>query len=177
MSLEQRPTLRDGADSRQCRLHGATYSRALNTEASSAMVPAPMSDAAFIFCTHAPMLRAMGIQVTGRLHAIFDAKQITERFAKREFVLELADNPKYPQFVLFELTGERIGMLESFKPGDDVRVEFTLRGREWTGRGGEVKYFNSLDVWTIEAQGESASGGSTPPDHDDRSVLDDDVPF
>ena len=38
----------------------------------------------------------MGFQTSGRLHAIFDTKQVTERFQKREFVVETADNPSYP---------------------------------------------------------------------------------
>ena len=46
----------------------------------------------------------MGMQTTGRIHSIFEAKQVTERFRKREFVVELSDNPRYPQFVLFQLT-------------------------------------------------------------------------
>ncbi len=133
------------------------------------------------------MLRAMGIQVNGRLHAIFETKQVTERFAKREFVLELTDNPKYPQLVLFQLTGDRVDAVEAFKVGDEVRVDFSLRGREWAGRGGEVKYFNSLDVWSLERSGGGGSstgagssrGGSRPDfrSADDGMPLDDDVPF
>lgn len=127
------------------------------------------------------MLRTMAIQVSGRLHAIFETKQVTERFAKREFVLELADNPKYPQRVLFQLTGERINALDNFKVGNDVRVDFSLRGREWTGRDGEVKYFNSLDVWTIDLlSGPGSSGRQQAPSlrpQDDGMPLDDDVPF
>ncbi len=39
----------------------------------------------------------MGIEIIGKLHTIFETKQVSERFTKREFVLELMDNPKYPQ--------------------------------------------------------------------------------
>ena len=92
----------------------------------------------------------MGMEVNGRLHAIFETKQVSERFAKREFVIELADNPKYPQTVLFQLTGERVNQLDGMNVGDQVRIEFSLRGREWRSPQGEVKYFNSLDVWRLE---------------------------
>ena len=118
---------------------------------------------------------------TGRLHVVNDTQQITERFQKREFVLELADNPRYPQYVLFQLTGDRVEQLDRFKQGDEVRVDFSLRGREWNSPKGEVKYFNSLDVWTLESTGTSAGRGDEqppppsdpPPDID----LDDDIPF
>ncbi|HUQ06062.1 MAG TPA: DUF3127 domain-containing protein [Kofleriaceae bacterium] len=100
----------------------------------------------------------MGIETTGKLHTIFETKQVSEKFSKREFVVEINDNPKYPQVVLFQLTGDRCSQLDSFSVGDDVRIEFSLRGREWKSPQGEVKYFNSLDVWRVEA---SRGGGST----------------
>ena len=37
----------------------------------------------------------MGIEATGKLHTIYETKQVSERFSKREFVVELADNPKF----------------------------------------------------------------------------------
>ena len=92
----------------------------------------------------------MGMEATGKLHTIYETKQVSERFTKREFVVELADNPKYPQVVLFQLTGDRVTQLDDMKVGDQVRIEFSLRGREWKSPKGEVKYFNSLDVWKIE---------------------------
>ena len=104
----------------------------------------------------------MGLEITGKLHVIGDTAQVSERFTKREFVLSLADNPKYPQLVQFQLTGDRVGQLDSFQIGDEVRLEFSLRGREWRSPKGEVKYFNSLDVWRIEparAGGSSGGGG------------------
>ena len=106
------------------------------------------------------MLRGMGIEVTGRLHAISETKQVSERFSKREFVVELADNPKYPQRVLFQLTGDRCSQLDEHKVGDEVRIEFSLRGREWRSPQGEIKYFNSLDVWKLEPARGGASAGN-----------------
>jgi hypothetical protein len=107
------------------------------------------------------MLARMGIETTGKLHTIFETKQVSARFTKREFVVELADNPKYPQTVLFQLSGDRCAMLDDMRVGDEVRIEFSLRGREWRSPNGEVKYFNSLDVWKIEPAraGRSAGGG------------------
>src|SRR5690606_8564463 len=92
----------------------------------------------------------MGIETTGKIHTVFETNQISERFSKREFVLELADNPKYPQLVLFQATGDRCEQLDGLQEGDEVRVEFSLRGREWRSPAGEIRYFNSLDVWKVE---------------------------
>jgi hypothetical protein len=106
----------------------------------------------------------MGMEVTGRLHAIYETKQVSERFSKREFVLELADNPKYPQTVLFQLTGDRVTQLDGMNVGEQVRVEFSLRGREWRSPQGELKYFNSLDVWKLEPASARADAGNSRRD-------------
>ena len=98
----------------------------------------------------------MGIEIAGRIHKIEDEKQITERFKKREFVLILDENSEYPQHVLFQLTGNRCEKLSGFNVGDEVRVDFSLRGREWTSpKDGVVKYFKSQ--WPIYLQPETAS--------------------
>jgi hypothetical protein len=128
------------------------------------------------------MLRIMGIEISGKLHAIFDATQVTERFRKREFVVELGDNPRYPQHVMFQLSGDRCENLDGFGVGDEVRVEFQLRGREWQSPQGETKYFNSLDVWTIDHAGSSAGSrredsAEEPPLPDGPPPGFDDVPF
>jgi single-stranded DNA-binding protein len=148
------------------------------------------------------MVRDMGIEAAGKLHLIFETKQVSERFTKREFVVEMADSPKYPQMVLFQLTGDRCSQLDGMSVGDDVRIEFSLRGREWKSPSGEVKYFNSLDVWKIEpmnasrgqSQNRGGGGGGQsqsrsrpsvdprgddgPPRRDDEQPRgDDDLPF
>lgn len=122
----------------------------------------------------------MNMQVQGRIHAAFPAEQVTQRFRKREFVLELDAASRYPQFVLFQLTGDRCGALDAFAPGDEVRVEFSLRGREWKSPKGETRYFNSLEVWSIDRAGDGgapAGGGDPfddePPPHSDS----DEIPF
>jgi single-stranded DNA-binding protein len=101
----------------------------------------------------------MAMEASGKLHLIYETKQVSERFSKREFVVEMTDNPKYPQTVLFQLTGDRCAMLDGLNVGDQVSIEFSLRGREWRNPQGEVKYFNSLDVWRVEAARSGASRG------------------
>jgi len=119
----------------------------------------------------------MGFETSGRIHQLSGTQQVTERFRKREFVVELADNPRFPQYVLFQLTGDRCEDLDKFKVGDEVRVEFSLRGREWKSPKGEIKYFNSLDVWTIQPVGGSGRASSGFPDDEPPPPSDEDVPF
>jgi hypothetical protein len=132
----------------------------------------------------------MGIEAIGKLHTIFETKQVSERFTKREFVVEMTDNPKYPQTVLFQLTGDRCSQLDGLGVGDQVRIDFSLRGREWKSPSGEVKYFNSLDVWKVEPARASSGagrnsrdsrdgGGGDPRDRDmpPPPMQGDDIPF
>lgn len=127
----------------------------------------------------------MGLKASGKLHVLYETKQISERFSKREFVVELADNPRYPQLVMFQLTGDRCSMLDGFNVGEEVDLDFSLRGREWRSPKGETKYFNSLDVWTIERVGAGAGAGPSGGGPDDEPPLpdgpppglEDDIPF
>jgi hypothetical protein len=87
--------------------------------------------------------------------------------------------------VQFQLTGDRCHNLDGLNVGDMVRVEFSLRGREWRSPSGEVKYFNSLDVWTIEAVGgqkqANKSNGAPPAQPQSAGTesgeVDDGIPF
>lgn len=128
------------------------------------------------------ILRGMGLEANGKLHTIFETKQVSERFTKREFVVELTDNPKYPQVVLFQLTGDRCAQLDGLHVGDAVRLDFSLRGREWRNPQGDVKYFNSLDVWKVEPahgharrdpRGRGALFGDSMPPRDGMPPRDD----
>jgi len=119
----------------------------------------------------------MGFETSGKLHAVAETKQVTERFRKREFVVELADNPRFPQFVQFELTGERCEHLDGFEVGEQVRVEFSLRGREWKSPKGEIRYFNSPDAWTVERAKDAPGRSRDFPDDEPPPPSDDDVPF
>lgn len=107
----------------------------------------------------------MAFDVVGKLHVAYETKQVSAKFTKREFVVEIADG-KYPQMVSFQLTGDRCSALDDFKVGDQVRVTFNLRGREWTSPQGETKYFNSLDVWKLEAAREDRGSRGRPRDDD-----------
>lgn len=114
----------------------------------------------------------MAYDLKGILIHVFDTKQVSDRFSKREFVVEVPDG-KYPQTILFQATGDRCALLDSMGEGEEVQVTFNLRGREWTSPKGETKFFNSLDAWKIESVGAapqqskpapSASGGGDPDD-------------
>jgi hypothetical protein len=99
--------------------------------------------------------------ITGEIKVIKETVQVTEKFKKREFVL-IDDSSQYPQFISFQLTQDRCGLLDASNVGDRITVNFNLRGREWTDKQGVVKYFNSLEVWRVET-GVSSPASDIPP--------------
>jgi single-stranded DNA-binding protein len=111
------------------------------------------------------------MEVKGKLIEIYDTAQISDRFQKREFVIEYADNPQYPEYIKFETVQDRCSMLDEYQIGDEVTVHFNLKGRKWTDRQGETKYFNSLQAWRMQKGGET----SASPTHEASSTND--LPF
>ena len=103
------------------------------------------------------------MNVKGTIKEIFNTQNISDKFKKREFVLEYADNPQYPQLLKFEMVQDDCSVLDNFNVGDQVDVHFNLRGRKWTDPKGVDKYFNTLQAWKIES-GQGA--GTTPPPAD-----------
>lgn len=92
--------------------------------------------------------------IEGKLHRKLDTQSVTETFRKRDFVVEYADNPLYPQFVQFQCTQDRCSLLDGFQQGDKIEVTFNLRGRANTGQDGTERFFNSLEAWKISKAGE-----------------------
>ena len=106
--------------------------------------------------------------IEGKLHVKYDTQQKSEKFASREFVVEFSDNPLYPQFIKFELSQEKCGLMDRFNVGDKLEVVFNLRGREWINPQGEKKYFTSLEAWKID---KVAGDASSPDALSKRTVL------
>ena len=96
----------------------------------------------------------MAFDVQGRLHEVYDETQVSDKFRKREFVLEVPDG-SYTQYVKFQLTQDKCNVLDQYKVGDEVKVSFNLSGKPFT-KNGTTMYFTNLSAWRIE----SASGAA-----------------
>ena len=77
---------------------------------------------------------------------VMDVRVISDKFKVQEIVLEI--DGKFPQPVIFQMINEKIDEI-SVKEGDHLTdIKFNLRGREWKNKMNEIKYFNSLDIWS-----------------------------
>jgi hypothetical protein len=124
--------------------------------------------------------------VTGTLKVKYPEQQVSDRFKKRDIVI--TDNSsQYPQHITFQLTQDKCGIVDQYNPGDEIRVFFNLRGREWKAPTGEIKYFNTIEAWKIESvnaapqqqQSQPVMQNAPTPDISTFSSADDsdDLPF
>lgn len=132
------------------------------------------------------------MEISGSLKTKFETQKVSDRFQKREFVLTTEANTPYPQHLSFQVTQDKCSILDTYNDGEDIKVHFNLRGREWNGPQG-IKYFNTLEAWRIERiQGGNTSQGSsqnsesvdksnaennTAPVFNNNSSDNDDLPF
>jgi len=81
---------------------------------------------------------------------------VSDKFKKRELIVEYAENPAYPQTLKFEASQDKCDKLDSLKVGDEINLSFNLNGREWTDKTGKVQVFNTLAIWKFEVLTASA---------------------
>ena len=100
------------------------------------------------------------MDIKGKLVDIFDTTRVSDKFQKREFIVEYAENPSYPEYIKFELIQDKCDLLDNYKVNQPIQVHFNLKGRKWTDPQGTVKYFNTLQAWKLQAPDADNSGSS-----------------
>lgn len=123
------------------------------------------------------------MDVTGRIKLITDTQEFgSNGFRKREVVITTDD--QYPQHIIIEFVQDKTALLDAYQVGQDVKISFNLRGREWINPEGVAKYFNSLSGWRIEAVQSSTPPPMAPPENleqvdtnNEDSNEPDDLPF
>ncbi|MBU2928053.1 MULTISPECIES: DUF3127 domain-containing protein [Winogradskyella] len=125
------------------------------------------------------------MEVQGRIKMVGETQTFgSNGFRKREVVVTTEE--QYPQHIMVEFVQDKCDLLNSYKEGQQVKININLRGREWVNPQGETKYFNSIQGWRIEGvQAQSASGDMPPvppteafePVSDLKEDDNDDLPF
>ena len=83
----------------------------------------------------------------GEVVFITPTTSVSDKFKKREITLKSQD--EYPQYVTFQLTQDKCDLANNLKTGEVVEVQYNLRGRRWEAQDGTIKYFNSIEAWTM----------------------------
>jgi len=91
----------------------------------------------------------MSNQITGVIKLINPTQTFDSGFQKREFVVTTKE--QYPQDIKIEVVKDKCAVLDGYKVGQSVAVDYNLRGSEYNG-----KYYVSLQAWKIAASGDAA---------------------
>lgn len=90
----------------------------------------------------------MSYSVKGILKRVGNIETVgTNNFTKRTFVIETKE--QYPQTLEFQLTKDRVDIVDVYHIGEEMEIHFNLRGRDWTNPQGEIKTFNTLECWKL----------------------------
>ncbi|MCW3087913.1 MAG: hypothetical protein JWQ78_1299 [Sediminibacterium sp.] len=125
----------------------------------------------------------MSYEIVGKLVAKFEIVQRTETFKTREFVIEKSEDiggRVITNYVKFQCVQDKTAMPDRFNLGDEVKVQFNIKGTKWI-KDGRENYITNLDAWRMETmkmdQGGNSGDGVNYNDMPPPADVADDLPF
>ena len=124
----------------------------------------------------------MAFEITGKIIEVLPVNQVSDKFRKREFVIEKKDtggSAVFIDYIKFQLVQDKCDLINESFLNEEVRIWFNLKGNKWE-RDGKINYFTNLDAWKIEKVSESGRNQSVqqqspledaPPEIDELSDL------
>ena len=124
----------------------------------------------------------MAFEITGKIIDISPVNQVSDKFKKREFVIEKKESggpAVFIDYIKFQLIQDKCDLINESFLNEEVKIWFNLKGNKWE-RDGKINYFTNLDAWKIEkvsSQGKEQNAPSRPvledipPDNDELSDL------
>ena len=89
------------------------------------------------------------MKVTGKIHFVGALRTVSEKFKSKDVVIVTED--KFPQYITIQFTQDKTDLVNPEDIGEQVEVSINLRGRKWESPQGEIKYFNTIEGWQINA--------------------------
>lgn len=124
----------------------------------------------------------MAFEITGRVIDVFPVNQVSDKFKKREFVIEKKDTggaAVFIDYIKFQLVQDKCDLINESFLNEEVKIWFNVKGNKWE-RDGKINYFTNLDAWKIEKTTEQVRDlnnqpntplEDAPPEIDDLSDL------
>jgi hypothetical protein len=125
----------------------------------------------------------MAFEITGKIIDVSPVNQVSDKFKKREFVIENKESgggAVFVNYIKFQLIQDKCDLINESYLNEDVKIWFNLKGNKWE-RDGKINYFTNLDAWKIErasSQGHDQNVSSSrpalediPPENDELSDL------
>jgi hypothetical protein len=94
----------------------------------------------------------MAFEISGKVIDISPVNQVSDKFKKREFVIEKKETggaAVFIDYLKFQLVQDKCDLINESFLNEEIKIWFNLRGNRWE-RDGKVNYFTNLDVWKIE---------------------------
>jgi hypothetical protein len=94
----------------------------------------------------------MPFEITGKVVEVMPVTQVSDKFRKREFVIEKKETgggAVFIDYIKFQLVQDKCEMINESFLHDEVKVLFNIKGNRWE-KEGKVNYFTNLDAWKIE---------------------------
>lgn len=107
----------------------------------------------------------MAFEITGKVIDIAPVNQVSDKFKKREFVIEKKEtggSTVFIDYVKFQLLQDRCDLINESYMHEEVKVTFNIKGNKWE-RDGKINYFTNLDAWKIERMQSGSQEHVTPP--------------
>jgi hypothetical protein len=124
----------------------------------------------------------MAFEITGKVIDISPVNQVSDKFKKREFVIEKKEAggaAVFIDYIKFQLIQDKCDLINESFLNEDVRIWFNLKGNKWE-RDGKINYFTNLDAWKVEKTSTTIKDQSIPthttledipPENDELSDL------
>ena len=124
----------------------------------------------------------MAFEISGKVIDISPVNQVSDKFKKREFVIEKKETggaAVFIDYIKFQLVQDKCDLINESFLNEEIKIWFNLKGNKWE-RDGKVNYFTNLDAWKVEklsTQGRDQNTSShttledIPPEIDELSDL------
>jgi hypothetical protein len=124
----------------------------------------------------------MAFEITGKVIEIYPIAQVSDKFRKREFVIEKKEagsTAVFVDYIKFQLVQDKCDLINESFLHEEIKIWFNLKGNKWD-RDGKINYFTNLDAWKIEkvssaGREQNISQNKTlediPPENDELSDL------
>jgi hypothetical protein len=124
----------------------------------------------------------MAFEITGKVVEVLPLVQVSDKFKKREFIIEKKEtggSAVFVDYIKFQLVQDKCDLINESFLHDEVKIWFNIKGNRWE-RDGKVNYFTNLDAWKIERSSGAAADqpaqarsriDDIPPENDELSDL------
>lgn len=107
----------------------------------------------------------MAFEITGKITEVFPVQQVSDKFKKREFVIEKKETgggAVFVDYIKFQLVQDKCELVNESFLREEVKVWFNIKGNRWE-KEGKVNYFTNLDAWKIERSPAAGNDHNSAP--------------